>query len=235
MELLLNLIVFLPILVVLVALIIFFVLIVSKMKGGKKIGYLSFSSLGILFLLLVLHVCTAGILSPLPYRHLAPFFGKVVDADTQEPIAGAAVLAVYQSSWCSPAGEISDLVDGQEALTDEEGEFRIPAKTRWFFAVYRGYPRGNITIFKPGYGVFPDHKRSEAVGVNKSWPPPKRYILYELPKLKTIEERKKNAGYRRGYYEIPYDRRKLYIKTINEECKEVGIPLLHIPDEEGKK
>ena len=202
---------------------------------GRNIGVLVSLFIVFLFFSVVFHTCSGGIISPLPYRYLASFRGKVVDYDTGEPLTGAVVLAVYHATAYSVAGEVGGVVDGQEALTDENGEFKISAAMRWFFVLNRGYPRGNITIFKPGYGVFPDHKRSEAVGVNKSWPPPKRYIVYELPKLKTIEERKKNVGYMEGYDEIPYDRRKLYIKTINEECSKVGIPLLHIPDEEGRK
>jgi hypothetical protein len=195
----------------------------------KKIGCLSVSILG---LMLILGTCTGGLLSPLPYRHLDPFFGKVIDADTKEPIAGAAVLAVYYTEVYSIAGANSIIVDAQETLTDENGEFRIPKVKRWFVAA-RGYPRGSPEIFKPGYGTL-WHKRATAVGVNKSWPPPKRYIVYELPRLKTIPERRRNARMR-SYHEIPYKKRKLYIKTINEERKNLGLPLLHMPNMEGKK
>ncbi|OEU72375.1 MAG: hypothetical protein BA869_02230 [Desulfuromonadales bacterium C00003107] len=197
----------------------------------KKIGCLSVS---ILVLLLILGTCTGGLLSPLPYRHLDPFFGKVIDADTKEPIAGAAVLAVYYTEVYTIAGANSIIVDAQETLTDENGEFKIPKVKRWFTAV-RGYARGKITIFKPGYGVFPGHARSTAGGESKTWPPPKKYIVYELPKLKTIKERKRNAIYVNTYHEIPYQKRKLYIKAINQECVSLGLPPNTIPNEEGQK
>lgn len=206
----------------------------TKMTG-RNIGVLVSLFIVFLFFSVVFHTCSGGVISPLPYRYLTSFRGKVVDADTGEPLAGAAVLAVYYMTAYSVAGEVGGVVDGQETLTDENGEFKIPTAMRWFFVVYRGYPDGWLEIFKPGYGAFPSHKRSEAVGVNKSWPPPKKYIVYELPKLKTIKERKENAVYRRSYDEIPYNRKKLYIKTINEECRELGIPLLYTPDEEGNK
>ena len=198
----------------------------------RNIGVLVSLFIVFLFFSFVFHTCSGGVISPLPYRYLSSFRGKVVDYDTGEPLAGAAVLAVYHTTAYSVAGEVGGVVDGQETLTDENGEFKIPAAMRWFFVVYRGYPRGDITIFKPGYGVFPDHKRSEAVGVNKSWPPPKMFIVYELPKLKTREERRKNAIYVNTYNEVPYKKREMYMKIINEECLNLGLSPNTIPNEE---
>lgn len=189
----------------------------------SKIALISLAII-VLFFLLALHTCSGGLLSPLPYRHLSGFRGTVVDVDTKEPIPGAAVLAVYYMSVYSVGGEMSYIVDGQEAITDEEGEFEIPAATR-LFALYRGYPEGALVIFKPGYGVFPDHKRSEAVGVNKSWPPAERHVVYELPKLKTREERRKNLPLRPRIKKSKY---KTLLKLINEERRYLGfdeIPL----------
>jgi len=173
-----------------------------------------------------------GIFFPLPYRSLAPFEGKVIDAETKEPIEGAVVLAVYYFTSYGIAGSNSYVEDGQETLTNKEGEFKLPRKRRWF-ALHRGYPRGRLEIFKPGYGTLWD-KRSKAVGENKSWPPASKYVVYEIPNLKTREERKRNARMR-SYDEIPYKNRKIYIKTINEERKNLGLPLMHIPTKEQTK
>lgn len=157
--------------------------------------------------------------------YLSPFEGKVIDADTKTPIEEAAVLAVYHGSTISVAGSNTYPVDAQETLTDANGEFKISAKTIWFGKV-GGWPEGNIIIFKPGYGIFPSHKKSKAVGENKSCPPPKRYIVYELPKLKTREERKKNVISMRKYI-YP-----LYLQAINEERKSLGLRTIKIPKEE---
>ncbi len=126
-----------------------------------------------------------------PYYKLDGFKGKVVDADTGEPIAGAAVLAVYhESRGISVAGSTSVPVDGRETTTDQRGEFEIPELTQWF-GEKSGIPRGKLMIFKAGYGVL-GHERARAEGVNKSWPPPGRYIVYALPKLRTPEEMDRN-------------------------------------------
>ena len=119
--------------------------------------------------------------------YLAPFDGKVIDADTKKPIEGAAVLAVYHGTTASIAGSNTYAVDAQETLTDANEEFKIPTRSIQSEKV-PGRPRGNIIIFKPGYGAFPRHEGCKAVGESETWPPPNKYIVYELPKLKTREE-----------------------------------------------
>ena len=154
-----------------------------------------------------------GIFFPLPYRSLASFEGKVIDADTKKPIEGAVVLGVYYFTAYTIAGSNSYVEDGQETVTDENGEFKLPRTRRWF-VLHRGYPEGKLVIFKPGYGVFPKHIRSEAVGENKSWPPAFKYVVYEIPKLKTMEERKENVRFVDNFDDISYERRKVYLKSM---------------------
>jgi len=162
----------------------------------------------------------------MPFRILNSFSGKVIDTKTKEPITGAAVLAVYHKETYSIAGSDTLEIDAQETLTDENGEFKIPLRLRWF-RLFRGLSRGNLIVFKPGYGVFPDHKLSNAVGENKSWPPSGKYIVYELPRLETREERQKNTHFDH-LNEIPYQKRELLIKLLNEEYIYLGLPLISV-------
>jgi hypothetical protein len=212
------------ILLLIVAIIVFY-LIAFKLKGKKRIWVLALSVIPLLFL----HTCSGGIISPIPFRYMAGFSGKVIDADTKEPIVGAAVLAVYYKSVSTVAGSNSYAVDGQETLTDKNGEFEISWSMGWF-VLNRGYAEGNINIFKPGYGVFPDYEGAIAVGVNETWPPPNRYIVYELPKLKTRKERKDNLIFSRP--DIPYKKMRNFINLINEEYSTLGLPGVSIPKEE---
>ena len=62
---------------------------------------------------------------PLPYRSLAPFEGKVIDADTKEPIKGAVVLAVYSYEIYGIAGANTIIKDGQETLTDKKWRVQV--------------------------------------------------------------------------------------------------------------
>lgn len=175
-----------------------------------------------------------GMFSPLPYRSLAPFYGKVIDIDTKKPISGAVVLAVYYGTRYTIAGEDSYIVDGRETLTDENGEFRLPRERRWFVK-YRGYPKARLIIFKPGYGVFPDHRRSEAMGANKLWPAPGRYLVCKIPKLKTQKERRLNLPGAFSFKEIPYENQKMFIGAINEESINLGLTPYPIPEKGDQK
>jgi len=155
--------------------------------------------------------------------YMSAFEGKVVDAETKEPIEGAAVLAVYYRSTISPAGSNHYAFDAQETLTGRDGQFKIPEKFVKSDEV-KGTPRCNLIIFKPSYGVFPNHKLSRAVGEKyAAWPTPEKYIVYELPKLKTRIERNNNLIYSDpSDPNIPLIKIKNYIKLLNEERTYLG-------------
>lgn len=162
-----------------------------------------------------------------PCAFLAPYKGKVIDADTKEPIESAAVLVVYINFYPTVAGSISSKGDAQETLTDENGEFKIP----WKVILYgdaKFMPHGDIEIFKPGYGTL-WHKRSTAVGENKSWPPAFKYVVYEIPKLKTREERNRNLP---GRPHIPDEKMKIFTLLLNEERISLGYSPYPAPTKE---
>lgn len=165
-----------------------------------------------------------------PCAFLSSYKGKVIDADTKEPIEGAAVLVVYSNFYPSIAGSISSTGDAQETLTDKNGEFKIPWKIN-LYGDAKFIPDGEVIIFKPGYGVLPSHKRSTAVGENKSWPPAFKYVLYEIPKLKTREEMRSNLPSRP---EIPHEKMITFVRLINEERTNLGFSPLIIPKEGSK-
>lgn len=93
------------------------------------------------------------------------FRGKVIDADTKEPIEGAVVVASWNEERATPAGPTSRLKDVKETLTNKDGE--------WVIEGPRGRDGGNITaiftfltgtyytlppefiVFKPGYCSYP--------------------------------------------------------------------------------
>lgn len=201
---------------------------------SKKIWAITLKFITVVLGLLFIDLFFCGLFSPLPYRSLDPFYGRVVDAETKKPIAGAVVLAVYESNAYTLAGEVGKIVDGQETLTDDKGEFRIKRKRRWF-VLRRGYPEAQLIIFKPGYGTFPDHKLSDAVDENDNYPPPNKFVLYELPKLTKFEERRENVRFMDRFNEIPYYQKKIYWNEVNNERKNVMLPLRTLDKKELKK
>lgn len=200
----------------------------EKRNTMNQLLWLAITMIGVLFV----SGCE-GVLFPLPYRSLAPFEGQVIDAETKEPIEGAVVLGTYYYETYTIAGSNSHLKDGQETLTDKNGEFKLPRTRRWF-VLNRGYPEGTLEIFKPGYGTL-WHKQAKAVGDNKSWPAPGKYIVYEIPKLKTISERKSNLPGAFSFSQISYKNQKLFINAINKESINIGVSPYPVPKKEWIK
>ena len=121
-----------------------------------------------------------------------PWRGKVIDAETKQPVEGAAVVAVWEKDISGPAGTLQYFLDAEETATDKNGEFKIPFKIFLSIPGIRQVKGPFFTIFKPGYGSFPEHQVSPQEI-------PDTYFLgktgvVELPKLnlKTREERLKN-------------------------------------------
>lgn len=90
------------------------------------------------------------------------FKGKVIDADTKEPIEGAVVVAVWKTERTTPAATHVDLKDVKECLTDKNGKWSISGpKGRddellpglSLFIPYTKRPQ--FIVFKPGYCSWP--------------------------------------------------------------------------------
>ncbi len=76
-----------------------------------------------------------------------PFRGRVVDAETQAPIAGAHVMVLWVRE--PPALHLTQsFYDARETMTDAEGRFEIPARTRLLTAWVTGPA---VSVFAPGY------------------------------------------------------------------------------------
>ena len=163
-----------------------------------------------------------------------PYYGKVVDAETGEPIEGAVVLAVFYTESPGPAGSISHFADAVEVVTDKNGEFRIPA-TRVYGGRFLQFwdPYASFRIFKPGYGCFPRHKYASSshhdpyqmvsVGEVPAWSLPEdQYVIVKLPKLKTREERIESTHCSPDS-DVPYPKAQKFIDLINLENKFLGL------------
>ncbi len=92
-----------------------------------------------------------------------PYRGRVIDAETKEPLAGA-VVVVY---WIRNApgighGPAESFLGAEEALTDDRGEFIVGKNppSNWIPFTWRSLP--NFIIFQPGYGYFPEALRDHA-------------------------------------------------------------------------
>jgi len=122
------------------------------------------------------------------------YYGKVIDAETKEPLEGAAVLVVYFTEQYGVAGPVGYFADAQETVTDKNGEFRIPPIRITTFRPLSGWRHHpQVTIFKPRYGCYPMHKDVRPRLDYESLPP-NQHVTVELPNLRKIEDRLDNYG-----------------------------------------
>lgn len=180
--------------------------------------------------------------------HKPAFKGKVIDAETKQPIEGAVVVAVYGKQACRfPSGASTITINAKEILTNEEGFFKIPSYTTIIDPLSRSV-RVSFIIFKPGYGTFPgpglivpidqevffseNYGKEREIETWRGSPkegngpelyrPKVTFGLVELPKLKTREERKQAwMGADIFDYEIKANDLPILFKLIREG-REVG-------------
>ena len=80
-----------------------------------------------------------------PYRH-----GKVVDANTKEPLEGVVVMGVWDIDiilWYLTMAPL-EYYDAKETVTDEDGDFTLGLGP-WFYPGFLQTPR--IKVYKRGY------------------------------------------------------------------------------------
>jgi hypothetical protein len=83
-----------------------------------------------------------------------PYWGKVVDADTGEPIVGANVMGMWIFDIALIQGSTS-FADARETVTDEKGRFLIsPARQIWFYPI-SDLRLEKMCVYKSGYDSHP--------------------------------------------------------------------------------
>ncbi|BBO73022.1 lipoprotein [Desulfosarcina widdelii] len=156
-----------------------------------------------------------------------PFMGKVVDAETGEPIEGAVILIVFTIESSSLGGSVNSFADAIETLTDAQGEFKFTPKRVNYFKMNASWDDDcQVSIFKPGYGAYPGHRQAYS-----SWKkdeqslviPENEYITYYLPKLADLKERKKNRFNIREPGAIPIEKMPNMQRLQSEERVNVGL------------
>ena len=149
--------------------------------------------------------------------------GRVVDAETGQPIPGVVVLGVWYSKTPTPAGSTSHFHDAKETVTDGKGEFTIPGKG---LKILSNVEPMNVLIFKAGYehigmGPWESLKYSRILRDRIKWEGDRAII--PIKKL-TIEERRKKGVPSRP--SMPGEKMPLLTKEVNKERLEQGLPPL---------
>lgn len=152
--------------------------------------------------------------------HDGPYKGKVVDAETNEPIEGAAVVAVwYLERYGGAGGPVAKFFEAKETMTNKKGEFGIPSISGFHWWPFASLDKPKLIIFKPGYFSYKEYNYQIREG-----------NVIKLPKVKTREDRSKalpDIGYAEyeGADDITPPRKKIpkIVDMIEREQNELGL------------
>ena len=153
-------------------------------------------------------------------RYDGPYHGKVVDAQTREPIEGVVVLGTWSVQHVNVAGGYHTYYDARETVTDKNGEFLIPGQG---LRVMSGLEKMSVLIFKSGYqniGSLAWDSIKIAYKDEIKWEG--EMPIFPIKKL-TMEERKKRLF---GKESVPDEKQLLLIRELNRERVFIGLPPL---------
>ena len=149
-------------------------------------------------------------------RYDGTYRGKVVDAETGEPIEGVVLLGVWYTEVPTVAGPQHDYYDAKETVTDENGEFEIHGKG---LRVMSNLEPMRVTIFKAGYTYY-DEFPWESLKEIVRWEEGRAII--RLKKL-TMEERRRQQPPYPPTEAVKARKIKLLTDEINKDRKERGL------------
>jgi hypothetical protein len=154
-----------------------------------------------------------------------PFRGRVVDAETGQPIQGAVVLMTWLKLVYAVIQTNTEFYDAREAVSGPDGTFEIPRLTPPFF-------RFNIItygpkIFAPGYA---EHRWVVTPPTGEALVDP---TVVEMQRLKTRDELLQKSHFYPPS-QVPEDRMPEYIRAINIERKMLGLKPIGRTEGSGK-
>ncbi len=97
-----------------------------------------------------------------------PYHGQVVDADTGEPIEGAAVAGIWElEGFILWIHSFNYFANAKETVTDADGKFKLPLTFAFTFWPFSALDRISLLVFKPGYDSHPPSKQFAWTPVEK--------------------------------------------------------------------
>ncbi|MFP5214063.1 MAG: hypothetical protein ACLGPL_11870 [Acidobacteriota bacterium] len=146
---------------------------------------------GLIFLLLLLTLSCSGCAIT---KNYGPYYGRVIDQEDGSPIEGAIVAISFSTKHPSFDGMSGDFADAVEVFTDRNGEFKIDKRIITFRPFHVWDPTTLAIISKKGYWSFPfGDEMSGKEPITSNPIHADQYIIINMVRLKTIEERHKNA------------------------------------------
>ena len=153
-------------------------------------------------------------------RYDGPYKGRVVDAETGNPIEGVVVLGVWYKEMITPAGGVGSYYDADETVTDRNGDFELKGKG---LIIFKNISSMHVLVFKAGYqyvgmGMWQSLKIDGGLMAKKvSWEGDRAVIpLRKLPD----EERRSPPS---PPSEAPFEDVKIMLKEIDKNDIQHGL------------
>jgi len=183
------------------------------------------------------------------YYHKPAFKGKVVAAETGQPMEGVVVVVVYYKTLEAGFEPLTSAIAVKETLTDKNGVFNIPSYSTLISPLSKT-SHVKFVIYKPGYSKYRPvgMKSQEAFGLDIQ----EKFFSEDFLKEKTLAmqyynvDKKESEG---GYFKFVFglvELQKLVLKTreelLNSEphLSELidyaeSLPIFHKTLNEGRK
>jgi len=191
-------------------------------KPQKRIGFF--------LIVIVLYLSTItmqGSCSDWPVYSKSAFRGRVVDAETHQPVEGAVAVVIYFKDALigGPGGPRSYAFHARETLTDAKGDFLMPSYCSWLLFTKDGGVQ--FIFYKPGYAASygPAHVHSflleeyfstdEACKEGELHVKEGRPVSYRGP-LGIVGLKKAKA----------YEERRTGVPSMTTDCSSKDLPLL---------
>lgn len=120
------------------------------------------------------------------HGYRGPYRGRVIDAATKKPLAGAVVVAIWEREIWQIIQSNTIPYKAREVLTDSNGDFVINARALELFAPPLTL-RPHFVIFLPGYGLYPIFQTAPTGFTGGNFEG--EGTLVELPRVKGKEKR----------------------------------------------
>jgi hypothetical protein len=170
--------------------------------------------------LVVLGALIAGCAGQVAFTS-GPYRGRVIDAQTRQPLAGAAVVAVWWWEGWGPGHPSERLHDALEVVTGPDGEFLLPQKTFFSLAGFVNEPY--IVIYYPGYQDFLGGRPAESErGAREP-------MLVELVRPSS-GERPRYADTPSQVGGVPDEKIPNLIRLVNQERRALGLRPVHVKE-----
>jgi hypothetical protein len=143
----------------------------------------------------------------------------VVDASTGQPLAGAAVVAVWRQEGPGPGHPSERLHDAVEVVADTDGYFTLPRKTH--FTTVGEITDPDIVVYAAGF------KPALLGGVDFKGGASERQVVVALTRP-APNDRRRFADIPSGVGGVPYLTIGNLVRLVNSERQALGLQLYEV-------